>query len=187
MGRCEYSLPAHDTVTSRDVLKQSDAVSPHACAYACLRVHIHMITAAVTDTQRGEKQLLWLTKGESTTVGGGKVGWSSRLSLQVFVMNVAAAVLFDVPPSWLTDCGRVQLSVLLTPHSSTRWIWCLLTVCHTAVTMNLGWWERGEKKGRSWKCQNRVLHSVALCASCPVFGVFEVSFMYRAYADQSWL
>jgi len=133
--------------------------------------------------QRG-KQLLKLNISEITTEGKREVGWSGRLRLQVFVMNVASAVLFDVPPSWLTDCGRIELSVLLTPHNSTRWIWCLLTVCHTAVTMNLGFQERENIK-RSWKSRNRVLPSVALCVPLSA-GSLKWHFC-REHADQSSL
>lgn len=87
-----------------------------------------------------------------------------------------SAVLFDVPPSRLTDCGWVELSGLLTSHSSTRWIWCLLTVRHTAVTMNLGWWERGARTERSWK--SRMVSCIQLHYLFGVCGVFEVSFRF---------
>lgn len=54
MGRCECSLPVHDTVTGGDVLKQSDAVSVLTCAYVrlCLRTHVMLI--AETDMQKGK-------------------------------------------------------------------------------------------------------------------------------------
>lgn len=112
------SVPVHDTVTGRVVLERSD-VDSLTCAYACLRMSIytHVITSAVTQMQRCRED-----KGESTAAGGWEVRRSSRPSVQVCLDECGSAVLFDVPPSWLMDCGRVELSGLLTSHSSTRWI-----------------------------------------------------------------
>lgn len=47
--------------------------------------------------------------------------------------EMAAALVFDVPPSWLTNCEPAKLSVLLTPHSSTGPL-MFLTRSDTAVT-----------------------------------------------------
>lgn len=50
--------------------------------------------------------------------------------------------------------------------------------CHTAVTVNPGWWEREEKRWRGWRLTFD-------CIICSTFkGVFEVSFMVRTSTDQ---
>lgn len=148
---------------------------PHMCICVLTYEYIHTCDYIGSDTD-AEMQRCREDKGESTAAGGWEVRRSSRPSVQVCLDECGSAVLFDVPPSWLMDCGRVELSGLLTSHSSTRWIWCLLTVRHTAVTMNPGWWERGARTERSWK--SRMVSCIQLHYLFGVCGVFEVSFRF---------
>lgn len=148
---------------------------PHMCICVLTYEYIHTCDYIGSDTD-AEMQRCREDKGESTAAGGWEVRRSSRPSVQVCLDECGSAVLFDVPPSWLMDCGRVELSGLLTSHSSTRWIWCLLTVRHTAVTMNPGWWERGARTERSWK--SRMVSWIQLHYLFGVCGVFEVSFRF---------
>lgn len=84
-----------------------------------------------------------------------------KLTSWLFRMNVAAAVLFDVPPSRLKDCVWAVHSVLLTPHCSTRWNWCLLTVVTVTLLLERTL-DRGERE-RERSCCNKGLELVALC------------------------
>ena len=113
-------MPALDTLTGRDML----SVVVSVLARTCVRLHTHICIYAYDcdcSDRHGEREsnCSGLNKGESTAVGGiRRWGEAPRPRVLVFVTNVAAAVVFDAPPSWLTDCGRVELSVLLTLHGS---------------------------------------------------------------------
>lgn len=134
MGNCEYFVLVLDTVTGRGMWK-TVCCYEHTCICIC--------NYDSNNSHAGE-ELLRLTKGEITTMCGGEVGWSSSLRVQVFCDECGSHCGIWCP-SVMVD-GLWASVALLTPHSSTQWIWCLLTVCHTAVTMDVGWWERGKMK-----------------------------------------
>ena len=59
-------------------------------------------------------------------------------------MNVVSAVLFDVPLSRLMDCGRLELSVLLTSRNST--VDLMFADSFSNCCYNKPWVVRGGKK-----------------------------------------
>lgn len=101
-------------------------------------------------------------------MGGREEGWSSCLCVQVYVMNVAAAVLFDVPPSWLTYCGQVKLVVDTAQHHTVDLMFAdSLSHCWYSKP-----WVVSEGKEESLrKSQNRDLHLVALCVPLSVWSL----------------
>lgn len=171
MGGYEYSVPAHDTVTGRDMLKQSDIV-----AYVC--IYTHVIRAAVTGMQRGKTTAQAEQRWEQHSSG-----WKRGVCRFLWWMWQPLWYLMSLRHGW-----RIvgEWSFLCCWHrTAAQWIWCLLTVCHTAVTMILGWWERGWKKKGLERVETG--SCIRLHYVYPVCEVFEVSCKYRAYADQSWL
>lgn len=148
-GGCEYHVLVPDTVTSTG---RRCHVLPcaHVCRCRCVQMWwwLHSCTGA---------QVHWI-----------KVRARLRLSSPCagfFVMNVAVAVVFDVLPSRLMDCGRVgAFCVVDTAQQHSGF-----DVCWQFVTLLLQWSLGGKReterwggvKERYWRSRNRVLHSVA--------------------------
>lgn len=162
MGNCEYFVLVRETVSGKLCGKQ--------CVVRSILVYVIMI--AITATQE-ESYSGWLKVKSQQCV---EERWVEA------VVSVCRFLWWMWQPLWYLMSLRHgwwivgECSFLCCWHrTAAQWIWCLLTVCHSAVTMDVGWRERGGNE-RSWKSQNRVLHSVALCVTLFV-GLWSVIFV----------